>query len=197
MKLSAVTIALSITLSGCASIPSNPSSTQVLSAATTYSLEKANDPTKTAYELSQIDRKNLEKKFTEVLAFCQERLSGYETQAQTQAKRAYWLSLSGLVAGSVIAPALTAASASGNAVLISALSGWGGATNFVSQSYRTSGLSGATIAETRNKIIDKVGQHITIASDGDKTFEERKNALMQARAECILYEISVPSIPSP
>ncbi len=187
---------LTLALSACATTTDRQEVVSTSTAAETYTLQKATDPTKTAYELSEIDRANLERSFSGVLAFCQERLSGYELQSKTQAKKAFWISLSGLLAGSIISPALTAASAKGNAVWISALSGWGGATNFVSQSYRTSGLSGTTIAETRNKIIDKVGVHIAVASDGDRTFEERKNALMQARAECILYQIAVPSVPS-
>lgn len=117
--------------------------------------------------VSEIDRQNLEKAFGDVLAFCEERLSGYESKAEKQAKRAFWISLSGLLAGAVISPALAAASAKGNAVWISAFSGWGGETNFVSQTYRTSGLSGATIAQTRNEIISKVGAQIAIASNGD------------------------------
>jgi hypothetical protein len=165
-------------------------------ASKSFLLLKSSDPTKTEEQLNEADREKLEKAFTEVLQFCQTRLSGYEQDSKRQAKRAYWLSMSGLVAGSVIAPALTAANAAANAGWIGALSGWGGATNFAGQAYRSSGLSGTAIAQTRNDIIKNVGEQIRIASNGENSFEERKNALMQARAECIIYQIAVPSIPS-
>jgi hypothetical protein len=188
-------LAIFLLVSGCSSLATRDDR-QVAEAAGTFSLQRAIDPGKTPQELSEIDRVNLERSFGDVLSFCQERLSGYELQSRTQARRAFWLSMSGLIAGSVLAPGLTAASAQSNAAWISALSGWAGATNFAGQAYRTSGLSGTTIADTRNRIIDKVSSQIKIASNGDNTFDERKNALMQARAECILYQIAVPSIPA-
>lgn len=141
-------------------------------------------------------RKELEKKLNEVLDFCQPRLSGYELKAEKQASNAYWLSMSGLVAGAVIAPALAASSASSHAAAISAFSGWSGATNFASDSLRSSGLSGATVAETRNKIITSVRDQIVIAADTSKSFDDRSNALMKARADCVMYEIAVPTIPN-
>jgi hypothetical protein len=90
---------------------------------------------------------------------------------------------------------LLAASAS-NAAWATGFSAWGGATNFASESLRTSGLSGSTIAETRNTIVKDVREQIKIAMDGNKTYDERANAILQARANCILYEIAVPTIPT-
>jgi len=147
-------------------------------------------------QLAEVDREKLEKALADVLQFCQPRLSGFEAASASQAKKAFWLSMSGLVAGSVIGPALTAANATANATWTSALSGWAGATNFAGQALKTSGLSGATIAETRNKIISNVSAQIAVAADGTKSFDERKDALMKARADCTLYEIAVPSIPA-
>lgn len=141
-------------------------------------------------------RKELENKLNEVLDFCQPRLSGYELKAEKQASNAYWLSMSGLIAGSVITPALAASAAASNAAAIAAFSGWSGATNFASESLRSSGLSGATVAETRNKIITSVRDQIVIAADTSKSFDDRSNALMKARADCVMYEIAVPTIPS-
>lgn len=181
-------------ITGCAT---KSSSTVDKSAAGTFSLNKITTEGKTKAQLDEANQKLIEEKMAEVLNFCQPRLSGYEKNAADQAKDAYWLSMSGLIAGSVLAPALTAANAAANASSIAALSGWSGATNFAGQALKTSGLSGSTIAETRNSIIKNVRESIAIASDGSKSFEERRNALMKARADCILYEIAVPSIPAP
>jgi hypothetical protein len=161
----------------------------------TFNLEKANTPNKSPAELSLEDQKQLEEKLKEVLNFCLPRLSGYEKASAAQARNAYWLSMSGLIAGSVLGPALVAANAAANAGAIAALSGWAGATNFAGQALKSSGLSGSAIAETRNGIIKSVRDSIAIASDGSKAFEERRSALMKARADCIIYEIAVPSVP--
>lgn len=165
------------------------------SASGTFNLTRAVSPNKSSTELTQEDQKQLELKLEEVLNFCLPRLSGYEKASADQARNAYWLSMSGLIAGSVLGPALVAANAAANAAAIAALSGWAGATNFAGQSLKSSGLSGSAIAETRNEIIKSVRNSITVASDGSKSFEERRSALMKARADCIIYEIAVPSIP--
>lgn len=191
-----VLILLCIALGGCFSKKVKETAPNLVDASSTVVIRKSEDSRLTAYELSEMDRKKLEAELTEVLAFCQPRLSGYEVESKKQAKRAYWLSMSGLLAGSVIGPALAAANASANSAWIAGLSGWGGATNFASQTLQTSGLSGATIADTRNTIIRNVGEQIKIATNGERTFEERKNALLQARAECILYQIAVPTVQS-
>lgn len=165
------------------------------SAYSTFSLSEIQTAGKSPTERDQENRARLETSLKEVLEFCLPRLSGYEKVSAEQAKKAYWLSMSGLIAGSVLVPGLAAASASGNAAAIAGLGGWAGATNFAGQSLKTSGLSGSTIAETRNKIIQKVNDFVRIASDGSKTFGERRDALMDARTACIMYEISVPNVP--
>lgn len=178
-------------LSGCSTALKSPT----VAAPTTMQLTKAVGPGKTSVELGEEDRMKLENSLSEVLTYCQPRLSGYETDAAKKSKMAFWLSMSGLVAGSVLAPALTSANAAANAPWISGLSGWAGATNFAGQSLKSSGLSGTTIAQTRNDIIRDLRVQIEIAADGAKTFDERRNALMRARAACTVYEIAVPAIP--
>ncbi|MDP3013738.1 MAG: hypothetical protein Q8M92_05805 [Candidatus Subteraquimicrobiales bacterium] len=166
------------------------------SSAKTFSITKIVDTTKTISQ-KQLDEDNqllLERKMEEVLNFCLPVLSGYEKKSAVQARQAYWLSMSGLVAGSIAVPALAATSAAANAGWIAGLGGWAGATNFAGQNLRESGLSGSTIAETRNSIIRRVTDQIEIAIDGTNSFEERRNALMKARAACVMYEIAVPTI---
>lgn len=164
-------------------------------ASKTLNITKSNDNKLNKPQLDHEDRLKIESALNEVLLFCQPKLSGFETESARQARNAYWLSMSGLVAGSVIAPALAASSAAANASWIAGLSGWAGATNFAGQALKTSGLSGSTIAQTRNTIIANVRDAIIIASDGSKSFDDRKDALMRARAECTIYQIAIPNIP--
>jgi len=180
-------------LSGCAAAQFSKVSP---SASQSFEINRIADVSKSALQLTEENQLLLETKLQEVLEFCQPRLSGYEVKSAKQARLAYWLSMSGLVAGSVVSPALIAASASGNAAWTAGFSGWAGATNFAGESLKSSGLSGTTIAETRNKIITSVRDQVSVAIDTTKSFEERRSALMKARSECILYEIAVPSVPA-
>ena len=184
-----------VLVSGCAATGA-PKTSVDRSAATTFSVPRAQPPSgaRSIQDVSKENTKNLEAGLEDVLNYCLPRLSGFESRSEHQARLAFWLSMSGLLAGAVIAPALTAAAAQANAAWIAALSGWAGATNFAGQVLRTSGLSGSTIAETRNTIIQNVKKQIAIAMDGENSFEERRAALLQARAECALYEIAVPSV---
>ncbi|EAS76215.1 putative phage-related transmembrane protein [Vibrio alginolyticus 12G01] len=159
-----------------------------------FSIAEIVDKSKTQDQLDAANQQLLEDKLSEVLSFCLPRLSGYEAKSEQQARQAYWLSMSGLVAGSIAVPALTAASAASNAAWIAGLGGWAGATNFASQNLKESGLSGAAVASTRNEIVNKVTSQIEIAADSSQTFENRRNALMKARASCIMYEIAVPAV---
>lgn len=191
MKNAILFLVVTVMLVACASDKSRVDS----SAASTFSLTKIQSTDKTAVELADANQKLIEAELEKVLNFCLPRLSGYEKASANQADNAYWLSMSGLIAGTVLAPGLVAANATSNAASIAALSGWAGATNFAGQALKSSGLSGSTIAETRNGIVKSVKEAIAMASDGSKSFEERRGALMRARSECIMYEIAVPNIP--
>lgn len=145
---------------------------------------------------SQADAESLERALRDTLEFCAPILQGYENKSEVQANKAYWLAISGLVAGSVIVPALTTANAAANASYIAALSGWSGATNFASESLRTSGLSGSAVAETRNRIIANLQSSVAIATDATKSFDEKKAAILSARSSCVIYDIAIPTVPA-
>lgn len=188
-------LVLPFLLSGCTSFQSSDS-TIGNESSKSFTLVESTDVNKTETEKQIENQKNIEKGLESVLTFCQPRLSGYESKTASQAKQAYWLSMSGLIAGSIISPALIAANASANAATIVAFSGWAGATNFAGQALATSGLSGSTIAKTRNDIITEVKLRIEEATDTNNDFNIRRNALLKARSACLIYEISVPSIPA-
>ncbi|WP_156339499.1 hypothetical protein [Pseudomonas nunensis] len=60
-------------------------------------------------------RRLFEEKLNQALEFCTPILSGMEREYMDGARKAFWLSMGGLLAGSVVAPGLTAANASANA----------------------------------------------------------------------------------
>lgn len=192
MKRTVSAIVIIVLASGCAS----PLQVQRAAVAAPASIEAkavvvaGKSPT----EIAEEENRTIEAKLSEVLTYCKPILSGFEKDAATRSKHAFWLSMSGLIAGSVLGPALTAKSAAGNAAWTSALSGWAGATNFAGQNLKTSGLSGTTIAETRNKIIHDLNEHIATATDGGNLFSVRRASLMKASAACTVYEIAVPNI---
>lgn len=147
-----------------------------------------------AAALTENEREQLAKKIEELLNFCQPILTGLENRSRRQAKKAFWWSLAGVAAGAVIAPTLIAANAEANAAWIAAFSGFGGAMNTVSQNLQSSGLSGSTAAQDRNNIILRLRTQLQSVLNQDLPVVERFNAIDVARAECVLYSISVPTI---
>lgn len=189
-----------ILLTGCATSGSGgvnaKEKSDLISASVAFTIPSIADPGKKDADLTPSERKQIQDALADTLSFCKPILSEFEYRSYRQAHRSFWLAMSGLLAGSVIGPALTAANATKNAAWIAGLSGWGGAVGFASQTYQATGLSGTAIATTRNSIITNVMEQIKIATSGKSTYGDRSDAVMQARADCILYAIAVPSVPT-
>lgn len=149
-------------------------------------------------ELAPVDDKEyrelFEKNLNLALEFCTPILSGMETKSQDGAKGAFWLSMGGLIAGSVIAPGLTAANASANAGWIGALSGFGGAAGFAGKNYETLGLNGRGQATQRNDIVERFRERMTTALDVKNDKQVRLNALYGAKVECVMYKAFTPQL---
>lgn len=137
---------------------------------------------------------DLEQKFQEVIDYCLPRLQNYEQKAMGQSSKAFWMNMSGLVAGAVFAPMIIASGSTGPLALaiVTGLSGWAGATPFASDALRVSGLSGVAVAQMRNQIVDRIRDKSIIALDGSRTTDERRNAIMGIVGECTIYPMLVP-----
>lgn len=151
---------------------------------------------KVSAALDQPQREALQKDLDALIAYCQPTLTGLENSSRSRAKWAFAVSMAGLVAGAIVAPALVAANAQANAAWIAAFSGFGGAMNTASIALETSGLSGTAAARDRNTIIERIRTDLVVIVDPAKTLEEIRTSLLAARAECALYQITVPTIPS-
>lgn len=149
-----------------------------------------------AVDATDEDRKALQNALISMEKFCTPRLAILEKDAESRSKKAFWLSVAGAVSGAVVGPALAAGNASANSAAIAAFSGFGGSTNFISQSLDSSGLSGSADAKTRNDIVKSIGEKLKIAFDEQKTIGERVSAVDAAKAGCVFYSIHVPSVPS-
>jgi len=185
--------ALSVFFLGC----STPKATVAPRVIAPQSLMLTQSISKDKSELAQKaaaeeDNKKIEEELNVILRDCKATLVEFESKSADQAKSAYWLSLSGLIAGSVLAPAFVAAS-NANGTTVAVLSGWAGATNFAGKSLNSSGLSGSTAAQTHNKIINDLKSEISTITDGNISFAERRGALMRAKASCVVFSISIPS----
>lgn len=150
---------------------------------------------KTGSELNEEERKSLEALISDLESTCADKLSGMEKDARAKAQNSFWLSIAGAVAGSVIAPALTVHAAT-NAGAIAGLSGFAGATNFMSQSLTSTGNSGSADATTRNQIVTDVKSHLADAFNEQKTVGDRMDAVYAAKAACTFYGMYVPSVTS-
>lgn len=146
--------------------------------------------------IAKSPQSDLEVKFQEVLDYCAPRLNQYETKALSQASKAYWLNVSGLLAGSVFAPFILAFGATGATwmAVTAGLSGYAGTVPFMSEALRASGLSGAGVAQMRNEIVARIREKAAIAIDGALRYNERRAAIMAIAAECSIYPIVVPSV---
>lgn len=125
---------------------------------------------------------------------CRPILSGFEEKTEIGARNAFWLSMAGLVSGSIIAPALTTASPESNAVWISALSSFGGASNIMSKQLENAGMSGTHTAQERNEIINRIREQLEVVFSNTDNPEKQLIAMARAKSECGLYTLTVPSI---
>lgn len=139
-------------------------------------------------------RRLFEEKLNQALEFCSPILSGMEADSTDGARKAFWLSMGGLLAGSVVAPGLTAANASANAGWIGGLSGFGGAAGFAGKNYESLGLNGRGQASQRNDIVERFRTHITTALDVQQDKQTRLNALYGAKVECVIYRAFTPQL---
>ncbi|NVZ75825.1 hypothetical protein HX859_13120 [Pseudomonas gingeri] len=128
---------------------------------------------------------------------CSEVIGSRETLAEKRSKKSLWISLGGLIAGSVVAPALTSANAAANAPWIAAFSGAGGAANMASRAVDDAGFSGAADAQTVNSISEKVKEKMVIALQENSGPKARYEAAIAAKVECLYYPRYVYKLPSP
>jgi hypothetical protein len=142
----------------------------------------------------QILRPDFESQFAKVISECQQIISPLQRSSRRGAKTAFWLQVSGLVAGAVAAPALVAASSVANKAWIAGLSGYAGSTNLAESSLGNAGLNGVADATAANNLVTKIGTDISAALN-KTTYDEKYDALNVVVADCALYQISVPSAP--
>ncbi|TVT83977.1 hypothetical protein [Pseudomonas sp. H3(2019)] len=139
-------------------------------------------------------RKKFESELEKTIDFCTPILSGMERDSVDGAKKAFGLSMAGLIAGAVIAPALAAANASANAGWIAGFSGFGGAAGFAGKNYESLGLNGRAQATQRNDIVDRIREQLKVALNSTQDKQNRLNALSAARVECVMYKASTPTL---
>ena len=146
------------------------------------------------FDIPYSEQEDIEIKFQEVIDFCTPRLSTWESKAESQATKAFWVNISGLVAGAVIVPALVAAQVSSTFWMATqaGLAGWAGSNAFVGNTLQAAGLSGAEVATMRNEIVERIRDKSAVVLDGKKSYTQRRNALMGIVGECTIYPMVVP-----
>lgn len=218
MKKTLVVCLFGLLLSGCASSPPQPSaafyspirgsdfsrlraqagSVNAMAAAlppnSPHAAGAAADARASAARLTAAENEDLNEKFTYVLGECNKILTALDAKAQKQEQQAFWLTMSGLITGSIIGPAAAAANAAAHRALISAASGWAGATNFASQALRTAGLGGDAKATERNTIVTNFNVAVAEALNPASDYDARLSSIRKAQAACIAYSAYVPGI---
>jgi len=178
--------------SGCSSTPDR--NTIRMSAEAVPNLSRAVRDLRSGDSLDR-DQANeaLDKDYFVVLSDCSQALSRFESEGQRRSRLAQSLAFGGLLAGSVAVPALTAASAMGNAAWIGGLGGFAGATNTAQHWIQQSGLSYVESLRTREQIRTEFKTAIEdfFASDDPV---KRRQSLLRAKAACVLYAVSIPDV---
>ena len=144
--------------------------------------------------LDATTRADFEAKFATVLTACKAIVNNYQGQSTSGAKVAFWLQVSGLVAGAVAAPALVAASSVGNKAWIAGVSGYAGGTNLAETSLGSANLNGVSDATTANQLVTQIRTDITTALT-KTSWDDRYDALNAVVADCALFQIGVPAAP--
>jgi hypothetical protein len=148
----------------------------------------------TTAALTSITRDDFNKQFAKVISDCRAVIDTYQRGSKAGAKTAFWLQVSGLIAGAVVAPALVAASSVGNKAWIAGLSGYAGGTNLAENALGTSDLNGVSDATTSNQLATKIGSDITVALN-KTNWDDKYDALNAVVADCSLFQIGVPAAP--
>ena len=128
-------------------------------------------------------------------AECSDVLGSKSRLAENRSRKSLWISLGGLVAGSVVTPALVSANAAANAPWIAAFSGMGGAANMATRSIDEAGFSGAADARIMNDLSSKVKEQMVIASTETFGPDVRYKAAKTAKMECLYYVRPVYALP--
>lgn len=128
---------------------------------------------------------------------CSDVIGSREQLAQERSRDTLTLSLIGLTAGSVIAPALTAANAAANAPWIAAFSGVGGASAVAVRQVDGAGMSGGADITIANNISTAVKAQMAIALDKTKDPADRYSAAIKAKTECLYYPRYVYRVEAP
>lgn len=105
------------------------------------------------------------------------------------------LMITGIVAGSVVVPALAAGNAAANAGWIAGVGGLSGGAIASSKVLESSGLSGSADAKDRNKVAAAVRELAAVALDPSKPVDTRMAAAVRIKVECKLPDMHVPTIP--
>lgn len=166
MRKSAVAFLLTLT-AGCETVPLN---SEYLSAKA-----KSTDQYTILQVNTQVD---------EILQPCFEIFGLKNKKAEERARNTNLIAIGGLVAGSVVAPALIAANAAANATWIAAFSGAAGASAITVKNLDSSGLSGSHDVLALNALATEVRADMTKAYNIKLDENERLGAAAHARAVC-------------
>jgi len=143
----------------------------------------------------QTERLNadIEAKIEEAEALCTPLLRELQGRSAARRKWPTALLITGIVAGSLVVPALAASNASANAGWIAAAGGLSGAATGASKVLDSAGLSGSSDAVDRNKLAETIRAELVAAMDESKEPKERYAAASSMYAACYAPDFRVPS----
>lgn len=118
------------------------------------------------------------------LQVCYDLFGAKSQKADERSWNANMIAIGGLVAGSVIAPALVAANAAANATWIAAFSGAAGASAITVKNLDSSGLSGSHDILMLNALATKIHDDLATAYNVSNLEKDRLQGAANARSYC-------------
>jgi len=115
---------------------------------------------------------------------CNEFFGLKSSDAEKKATRSWWLMVAGLVSGSIVAPALTAANAAANAPWISAFSGASGASVVAVGNADNLGIGPRSTLQGIVAVATAIKDDRITAMDTNKPFAERSAAASRVQDAC-------------
>jgi hypothetical protein len=143
---------------------------------------------------AEAEKKDAElgKAFGEMVAACKGVLGGLEHRANKLSTWKIAIAATGALVGGVAVPALTTASATANAVWISALGGLSGVANAAQQVMTEEGFTSAAVLEVRQAILRDWKEATATYFNPDSGFEARRTSIHKGLTACTFYSITVP-----
>lgn len=163
-------------------LQTNNTATASLVASIVNQMKSAQD----AQKMSIAQLRELDVEVEKVTKSCGSTVKNLQGDAKAEKKRLFWMSMAGVIAGAVLAPALTAAAPTVNKGIVAALSGFGSAAPSILREFSSNSRDG----QDENQILTAIWRQFAITlGDGNRSLEDRYLSLARVKVLCSIQVV--------